>query len=638
MASKARIVEQLGERALLLPSAINDALAANDRLKFYLTLLQGARSHALQPRQPSPDLRVERENSGVADSALDDVPGASAVTGAGLLSVPGAGRIGHAILDDLDLMLRPIEAAPGKGVAALALRARLAVLAEPIGRWGDDVLQLSEVETLTRVGAGSDTVHQLVMDLHRELIALQVVIASEAIDGAVVYGLDECDRPLVGAFMSGVNQTAALKLDHPGLGTTATRTGGRLVIQNDIGTTDAHVLVVSVSGLSATVTYADVHRSREQFFRDLMEPWNVAWSGGPAAPDADTHLIVGRHEATDGATLERYLTHLGSRLVFLIDWNKAKKALARFMTRDAAVGVLRWAAEAGVGHRAFLEAGEPALRSVLERCSHPQLKFGMQLDEAIGSETASAFFRSVLRIASEGVVAGRSRQLIADEIEAELLFHLGTPSRETLTVAGEHAALMVAMADRIRRVLLRTAGPRAGDEATRAATLVGAWERRADELARRHRQSRPGAMPDGLVAEADGAADALEQAAFLLGLASSRGVPAVAASLVTLGEMACAGTREYVRCIEHARDLPNAPRRDGIDNVLVAVNRLLQIVEETRDAERAVEARLVQECADFRELHVLSRAARALSAAVDGLRGCGLVVRDLVFSDSVVPR
>ena len=141
--------------------------------------------------------------------------------------------------------------------------------------------------------------------------------------------------------------------------------------------------------------------------------------------DDEYRVSVGRYTAPDAATLNRYLTHLGSRLVFLIDWNKARKQLSRFLSKDDAVAVLRWAADANVGHRAFLEAGEATLRSVLERSTHPQLKFGLQLEEIIGAEAARAFFKSVLRIASDGLRAGRTRQLIADEIEAELLFRLG---------------------------------------------------------------------------------------------------------------------------------------------------------------------------------------------------------------------
>jgi hypothetical protein len=66
--------------------------------------------------------------------------------------------------------------------------------------------------------------------------------------------------------MNGVNQTAKLKFEHVGLGTTATRSGEDLIIQNDIGTTDAHVLVLRVNKLKATLTYTDIHIQRFCFF------------------------------------------------------------------------------------------------------------------------------------------------------------------------------------------------------------------------------------------------------------------------------------------------------------------------------------------------------------------------------------
>ena len=46
--------------------------------------------------------------------------------------------------------------------------------------------------------------------------------------------------------MRGPNRTAPLEFDHPGLDWAATRDGKRLLLQNDIGTDDAHVLVVQV--------------------------------------------------------------------------------------------------------------------------------------------------------------------------------------------------------------------------------------------------------------------------------------------------------------------------------------------------------------------------------------------------------
>jgi hypothetical protein len=77
--------------------------------------------------------------------------------------------------------------------------------------------------------------------------------------------------------MRGVNRTARLKFDHPGLGATATRSGERLVLQNDIGTTDAHVLVIHVEGLAAAVTYTDVHLQRLIFFQSLFDRFAVEW-------------------------------------------------------------------------------------------------------------------------------------------------------------------------------------------------------------------------------------------------------------------------------------------------------------------------------------------------------------------------
>ena len=53
--------------------------------------------------------------------------------------------------------------------------------------------------------------------------------------------------------MRGPNRTAPLKFDHPGLATSATRDGDRLVIQNDIGANDAHVLVLSVGLCDVTL-------------------------------------------------------------------------------------------------------------------------------------------------------------------------------------------------------------------------------------------------------------------------------------------------------------------------------------------------------------------------------------------------
>ena len=56
------------------------------------------------------------------------------------------------------------------------------------------------------------------------------------------------------------------------------RSGDKLVIQNDIGLTDAHVLVVTVKDQTITITYTDIHLPRLHFFQSLFSSFPVQWS------------------------------------------------------------------------------------------------------------------------------------------------------------------------------------------------------------------------------------------------------------------------------------------------------------------------------------------------------------------------
>ena len=142
------------------------------------------------------------------------------------------------------------------------------------------------------------------MDLHKGLNGLQAALSNETIDGAMAYMLGEGDDQLVRAFMKGLNRTSTLRFDHPGLGTTATRTGDKLLVQNDIGVTDAHVLVINVVDLTVSVIYTDIHMQRLDFFQSLFDKWNVSWQdtrsrkGGQFEKQV-YHLSVGTYTARD---------------------------------------------------------------------------------------------------------------------------------------------------------------------------------------------------------------------------------------------------------------------------------------------------------------------------------------------------
>ena len=271
MTSKQEIVAELGEVDLLLPGRIARSLAANDQVKYYFALLQTARSNADHPRVPAPDLKGERLASQVGDDFLDDVVVGARKDRDGGYRIPHASKILRRIKAGIEDMLACLPEDERRPFAR-----RLVRLPLPQAEQGVMVGEHIDGMTSGARGAG-DSLHLVVMDAHRAINKLQAATALETLAGAHVHGLSAPSRRLVAAFMEGLNCTAPLKFNHPGLGTTATEHAGRLLIQNDIGTTDAHVLVIRVDGLAVTLTYTDVHRARLKFFQGLFTAFDVAW-------------------------------------------------------------------------------------------------------------------------------------------------------------------------------------------------------------------------------------------------------------------------------------------------------------------------------------------------------------------------
>lgn len=367
-AGKTEMVGELGEEALLLPGLVNEALAANDRAKYLMSLLQAARGHADLPSAGVTDLKQERLACGLGDDDFDSVVERSRGVGRGVYHIPACAQIHSLLVENIRQMLAalrvrdtisPANDTPRETTYGQRL-AKLLAVAPP---QEEDRLTREYIDRITSGQRnGHDSLHLLVMDLHKELNRLQQEIASDTVAGASVYAVQDADRPLIAAFMAGLNETKALKFDHPGLGTTATRSGSKLVIQNDIGTTDAHVLVVHVEPPKVTMTHTDVHLQRLLFFQSLFSRYPVQWDDtrskrAVGLSDQLYHLCLGTYVARDGRDLEDYLRFLGSRLVFLIDWNRARKRLRKFAPKRVCLEVLRWAAEQNCGHRGFLQLG-----------------------------------------------------------------------------------------------------------------------------------------------------------------------------------------------------------------------------------------------------------------------------------------
>jgi len=639
MTEKLRIIEALGEGRLMLPGLVNLALAANDRAKYRFTLLQTAQARADDPDGRFPDLRSEREACGISDADLDTVVAESRRSGSSRYAIPQSGRIASEIAVDLETMLAPVKEADPE--AAAGFTTRLEALRPSLAPPAEDRPTRSWIGRITAADRdGNDTPHLLVMDLHKELNRLQAAIATETLDGAQAYGLSDGDRPLVRAFMRGVNRTAPLKFDHPGLSTTATRAGERLVIQNDIGTTDAHVIVVHVEGNAATVTYTDVHLQRLLFLQQLLERYPVKWDDTVSRTDRSMdegiyHLAVGRFEARDPAQMEDYLAFLGSRLVFLIDWNRARKRLQAFARRSLALRLLRRAADADQGHMAFLRAGgEYLIYDALTIAAEGQLRPGERLDAALGQAATEAFLSYVLRVCSEGLLAGRSEALVRDEVRAELARHFRSREERLLDVASEHAAIIFELAAAVRDAL----NAARLEERPRLDAIVArakSWESQADEFlnqARAQAMRSPGAAFFlELLVDADDVADDLEEAVFHLSLtgASARQLPEpVLDAMGQLGGLALAGAQEMVKVLEAVRYIGRGAPREHTVDFLEAVHRVMGVERSTDDAQRAVERALMAYEVDSRVLYAVAEAARNIENATDGMMHACLRLRD----------
>jgi len=641
LTTKTRMVDRLGDTAVLLPGLIGEALTANDRIKLRLSLLQEAGARVHTPGHVERSFAEELRAAGLAETLGGLVAGARPMGGNRLL-IPGVGALLKGLGEDLAAMQAPLDAADPDAYRPLTARAEAVRKALPEPE--DDAVDLSMIEALTSADRHRrDSVHLLVMDLHKALNHLAAETAVETLEGARVHALGEADRGAVMAFMRGLNRTAPLAFGHPGLGTTAVRAGGRLTIQNDIGTTDAHVLVIHVDHLEATVTYTDVHRVRAAFFMSLFEGWKIGWSPLPEQPaqalgDEPFYLLTARYAAEDDAALGRFLERLGSRIVFLIDWNKARKALQTFVSKNAAINLLVWGADHDHGHRAFLELGGVDLVfEAIQRAAAGRIPYGVRLDGAIGQLECQEFLQQVLRDTSQGLTAGRTARLIRDEIQAELSRRFETAQSAVLAMLVRHLGLSRMLADALAG-LLAVPGLASVEERLALARRAKQLEEKADRLTVSARDIAVRIREAGtwriVIDEVENAMDALEDCAYFVGLAPQALAAAIGVGpLIELAEIVSAGTGNLIRAVEAVSQLPGGQRADAIAS-LQAIDAVVGAERCADAAERRSFAAFLLAPQDNATALVLGlEIARALETASDHLSHAALSLRDRVLEE-----
>jgi uncharacterized protein Yka (UPF0111/DUF47 family) len=640
MTIKSKILDRLGERAVLPPELISAALASNDRAKLRLTMLQEALAHGEKQAIAPRDLSIERRRAGLEDALFDNTIAGARPIGDQLYTIPGSRALLEGLFDDLNTMQAPLA----NSLPAHELAARMAGLREAAPKATGDIVAASEIVTLTRARRdGHDSVHLLIMDLHKALNQLTAEIAVETVAGAHVHRILANDRGRVEAFMRGLSRTAPLAFGHPGLGTTATRSHNQLVIQNDIGVTDAHVLVIHVEEKTVTITYTDVHRARAKFFISLFAGWNVTFS--PLAEDSAGlgkdqafFLATGTYQADGEASLDQMLEFLASRIVFLIDWNKARKALRAFVNKRAAVEVLQWAAVHDYGHRAFLELGGPEL--IFESIRHiggGRVPYGTRLDTVLGASTTIGYLQSVLHIASDGLSSGRSTRLIRDEIQTELTQRFETAESTFYTVMLRHLGLSRMLAGLISDAM--SAG-RLASVAERRALVAQAkrLEHKADhltvearEIAQRLGENRGHLRPAADAVE--DAADALDDAAFALSLFPEGSAPGnIIEPIMGIAELATGSVADLVRSVEAAARLPEGARADSVA-ALQALDAVINAEKSADDAYRMAVAAILAGPSEANFTFIAIELARALESATDHLARAALCLRERVIEE-----
>jgi uncharacterized protein Yka (UPF0111/DUF47 family) len=647
MSEKTRIVAALGEFRLQLPALLNEALAANDRAKFRLTLLQTAKAHADAPEVVFNDLHIERLSCGIVDSSYDNVVAGTVMRTSDNYEMPLVSELCSSLHGDIMAMIAPFEAA--QKTEARLYQQRLERLSPHLWSGKDSTITGESINSLT-LGTPDhgDSVHLLIMDMHRSLNRLQAEIATDNVDGALTYGLRAVERSLVVAFMKGVNRTKSLKFDHPGLGTTATRAGATLIIQNDIGTTDAHVLVIHVERMRVTVTYTDNHLPRLLFFQEMFTGWDVKWGNVQSHTDKALengvyHLCVGAYTARDKTDQKAYLTHLGSRLVFLIDWNRARKRLQVLVPRQDAISLLSWAAANDVGHMAFVKAGgERMIIDALHFVAGGTLSYGATLDELLGKEAAGSFMRFILKECSRGLLNKRPLALIRDEARVELYKYYHNAQQKLLDLVSNQASLSVEIAASIRDGLLGVSRPDGLSSFERIGLRSKEWERKADEMVITARelakQSEQADAVRQLLEVADDITDELEEAAFHLSLLEVDGlVKEIRLPLASLARLLVEGTQEYLKAIENARGILRSGSPDDMHDFLESIHRIVAIEQQSDMVQREVNKALVSASKDFRQVFVIAECAKKMESAADALMHTGMILRDQMLGKIMGP-
>jgi phosphohistidine swiveling domain-containing protein len=177
---KARIVQQLGEVEVLLPARVAEGLAANDRAKVCLSVLQAIAKHAIHPAEVPDDLSAECAAAGLDAAALRSMVAAAWPTSPSRIAAAGLAKLVRSLFDDIGAMIAAVTA--GDATAGSEAAGRLQALQARLSAEHDEI-EVARITELSALPEGADSLHRLVMDLHKALTRLSAACAEEDVAG-----------------------------------------------------------------------------------------------------------------------------------------------------------------------------------------------------------------------------------------------------------------------------------------------------------------------------------------------------------------------------------------------------------------------------------------------------------------------
>ena len=262
------------------------------------------------------------------------------------------------------------------------------------------------------------------------------------------------------------------------------------------------------------------------------------------------------------------------------------------------------------------------------------MPYGTRLDAALGIEKTSDFLRQALRVASEGLAAGRSIRLLKDEVQALLASEFETVESALLAVLLRHLGISRMLAGLVEDAIPgdRLASAQYRQNVTKQARKL---EHKADRLTLEAREmcsrlSIAPAQARTIVDAVEDAVDLLEDAAFFfLSLAPDRQNDTFARPFRALVTVAKDGVAHLIRAVEASSCLPDGAQID-VTEALLAVDAVIEAERRGgRCFEKSAMAASVANVSDLpRFLPLEFEMTRAVERSTDHLARAALTLRD----------